>query len=262
MRTSPLFSIRTRNTPYNYDNITTMPKKSKKTNNTAATKAAAAPAAADARSSTDKVERAFVGPSATNTYSGVLIRFVLHLFDSNKNVITDKYISKFDAADTYDKGTQQAALRVKLRTEISAAISEIEPSRDGKPYECFLKIGNEEGRLTYNMVCDFMAGKSNEVEVDRNCAVAYLKDINDGEVNITDDMDAGNGKIRVRVYQSVSAYNAVRSAVAWVYKLARVEMPFANDIGIYINGLKRSISAAKQHLGLKITEGKACLLQI
>ena len=41
--TSPLFSIRTRNTPYNYDNITTMPKKSKKTNNTAATKAAAAP---------------------------------------------------------------------------------------------------------------------------------------------------------------------------------------------------------------------------
>lgn len=151
---------------------------------------------------------------------------------------------------------------MKLRTEISAAISEIEPSRDGKPYECFLKIGNEEGRLTYNMVCDFMAGKSNEVEVDRNCAVAYLKDINDGEVNITDDMDAGNGKIRVRVYQSVSAYNAVRSAVAWVYKLARVEMPFANDIGIYINGLKRSISAAKQHLGLKITEGKACLLQI
>lgn len=138
---------------------------------------------------------------------------------------------------------------MKLRTEISAAIAEIEPSRDGKPYEYFLEIGNEEGRLTYQMVRDFMAGKSNEVEVDRN---AYLKDINDGEVNITDDMDVGNGKIRVRVYQSESAYNAVWSAVAWVYKLARVEMPFANDIGIYINGLKRSIATAKQHLGLKI----------
>jgi len=54
-----------------------MPRKSKKkTNNTAATKAAAAqaaaPAAADARSSTDKVERAFVGTSSTKTYSGVM----------------------------------------------------------------------------------------------------------------------------------------------------------------------------------------------
>ena len=112
-----------------------MPKKSKKTNNTAATKAAAAPAGCSwrkvkHRQSWEGVRR----PLATNTYSGVLIRFVLHLFDSNKNVITDKYVSKFDAADAYDKGTQQAALRVKLRTEISAAIAEIEPSRDGKPY--------------------------------------------------------------------------------------------------------------------------------
>jgi len=236
-----------------------MPKKtSKKTKNPTATKAAAAPAAADARSSTNKVEKAFVGPSSAKNYQGTLIRFVLHLFDSHKTVITDKYVSKFDDADAYDKGTPQAVLRMKLRTAISSAIAEIEPSCDGNPYECFLKIGNEEGALTYQMVRDYMAEKSNEVEVDRKCAIEYLKAINDGgEINITDDMDAGNGKLRVIVYQSESAYNGLRSAVAWVYKLARMEMPFANNIGIYINGLKRNIAAAKQHLGLKITEGKA-----
>eukprot|EP00985_Skeletonema_marinoi_P014757 scaffold7522_cov202-Skeletonema_marinoi.AAC.12 len=138
---------------------------------------------------------------------------------------------------------------MKLRAAIASAIAEMEPSRDGNPYECFLKIRNEEGALSYQMVRDYMAEKSNEVEVDRNCAIKYLNAINDGsESNITDDMDAGNGKLRVIVYQSESAYNGIRSAVVWVYKLARVEMPFANNVGIYINGLKRNIAAAKQHL--------------
>lgn len=99
----------------------------------------------------------FVGPSSAKNYQGTLIRFVLHLFDSHETVITDKYVSKFDDADAYDKRTPQAVLRMKLRAAIASAIAEIEPSRDGNPYECFLKIGNEEGALSYQMVRDYMA---------------------------------------------------------------------------------------------------------
>ena len=48
-----------------------------------------------------------------------------------------------------------------------------------------------------------------------------------------------------------------------MYKLARVEQTeeMQKDMSLFVNGMKRSESAAKQHLGLKITEGKEPLTQ-
>ena len=48
-----------------------------------------------------------------------------------------------------------------------------------------------------------------------------------------------------------------------MYKLARVEQTeeMQKDMSLFVNGVERSESAAKQHLGLKITEGKKPLTQ-
>ena len=69
-------------------------------------------------------------------------------------------------------------------------------------------------------------------------------------------MIVGKDKVRVKVYQSESQYSGIRNALAYVYTSARVPMPFRSELGIYLKGVGRYIAAAKQHLGLKLTEGK------
>ena len=103
-----------------------------------------------------------------------------------------------------------------------------------------------------------MASKYNIVEVERSCAEKYMKEMKI-EDEITSDMVVEDGRVRLKVFQSIDQYNGIRSAVAWVYKVARVEMPFAQELGTYILGITRHVAAAKQHLGLKLTKGKAVL---
>ena len=71
-------------------------------------------------------------------------------------------------------------------------------------------------------------------------------------------MEVGGNKLALKVYQSEAQFGGIQSAVAYVYKAARVEQPtdMAKEMSIFINGMRRTISAAKKHLGLKIAEGK------
>ena len=105
-----------------------------------------------------------------------------------------------------------------------------------------------------------MDTKFNVVEVDRSAAEAYLEGLGE-DSEITPDMEVGGGKVRVKVFQSGSQYTGTRSALAFLYTSARVKMQFADELSIYIKGISRYISAAKQHLGLKLTEGKDSLKQ-
>ena len=103
-----------------------------------------------------------------------------------------------------------------------------------------------------------MSTKFNIVEVERSCAEKYRKDLKLTD-KITPDMIVKDGRVRLKVFQSVEQYNGIRSAIAWVYKVAWVEMPFAKELATYIEGISRHIAAAKQHLGLKLTKGKAVM---
>lgn len=103
-----------------------------------------------------------------------------------------------------------------------------------------------------------MSTKFNVVEVERSCAEKYRKDLKLTD-KITPDMIVKDGRVRLKVFQSVEQYNGIRSAIAWVYKVAWVEMPFAKELATYIIGISRHIAAAKQHLGLKLTKGKAVM---
>lgn len=104
-----------------------------------------------------------------------------------------------------------------------------------------------------------MSTKFNVVEVERSCAEKYRKDLKLTD-KITPDMIVKDGRVRLKVFQSVEQYNGIRSAIAWVYKVAWVEMPFAKELATYIIGISRHIAAAKQYLGLKLTKGKAYFL--
>jgi len=86
-----------------------------------------------------------------------------------------------------------------------------------------------------------MTTKFNVAVVEHSCAEKYMKALKIID-EITPDMVVKDG----RVFHSVEQYNGIRSAIAWVYKVAvaRVEMPFAQDLGTYINNMPRCCSKA------------------
>jgi len=106
-----------------------------------------------------------------------------------------------------------------------------------------------------------MATKTNIVIVDRDNALAYMKAIGKPNPTISNEMEAPGEKVRLQIYQSTSTISAIRSSVGYMYKLARVEQPqkMQSEMSLFVNGMKRNEAAAKQHLGLKITEGKEAM---
>ena len=105
-----------------------------------------------------------------------------------------------------------------------------------------------------------MRTNMNYVSVARDAAEEYIKECNFDTV-ITDEMVDDNGKVRCAVYQSKSQYNGIRSSIAYLYTLARVQQPaeIQKEISTFLKGMDRTIRAAKEKLGLKITEGKKAL---
>ena len=99
------------------------------------------------------------------------------------------------------------------------------------------------------------------VKVDHAAADKYLADIDNGST-VTDSMVLdGTTKVNLTIYQSVSTFSAIRSSIAYLYKLAGVERPAndAVDIAKFMGGMKRVTQAAKMHLGLKLTGGKVAM---
>ena len=137
------------------------------------------------------------------------------------------------------------------------ALKAVHPATNQRPHNSPIKIDGE-GAITYEIVRDFMRTKTNNVKVDRNVAQKYLDEIDNGET-ITDDMvDEVTGKVTLSLYQSYSTFSAIRSSISYLYKLAGVERPkpYITKMNKFMGGMKRITQAAKQHLGLKLTEGK------
>ena len=103
-----------------------------------------------------------------------------------------------------------------------------------------------------------MTTKASVVIVDRDSALAYMKEVGLPTPTITADMEAQDGKVRLQIYQKTGTISAIRSSVGYMFKLARVDQPekLQKEMSVFVNGMKRNEKAAKQHLGLKISEGK------
>ena len=225
-----------------------------------------AAAAANARVDVSQVERTFVSGGTAAGYEDQLVRFIVHLFDNEDSFLTDdarNQMAIYDSSDASNfrrQPTSGGNKRPGLRGYIRRSIKAIQPARDGFPHNSPIKIDGD-GALTYTVVRDYMASKYNTVEVDKDSAVKYLRDTDNAD-QITDEMQTGpSRKVRLRVYQSESQFSAIRSAVGYVYKSARVPMPeeMASEMAIFIQGMKRTVTSAKETLGLKIGEGKDAL---
>ena len=219
-------------------------------------------AAADVRAKSTKVEQAIVGDGSKKNYVGNLVRVGVFLFDNHPEHLVDEHRDKMEEADAQDKADEKTAnARTKLRNYIVHATAAIQAKKDDQPHNSFIKIEDEEDALSYNTILEYFNTKYNVHEVDRSAAESYLKAVHDGSdesFEITSDMlvEGEGDKVRVKVYQSYSQYSGIRNAIAYVYTMARVPMPFQSELCLYLKGAARYIAAAKQHLGLKITEGK------
>jgi len=221
---------------------------------------------ANARADASRVERTFVSGGTATGYEDQLVRFIIHLFDEHDTVLTDEarmQMAMYDHNDASNLQRQRTKGNNKLpelRAYIRRRIKSIRPARDGSPHNSPIKIDGD-GALTYTVIRDYMVSKYNVVEVDRDTAIKYLRET-DNTDQITAEMHTGTArKVPIQVYQSDSQFSAIRSAVGYVYKSARVPMPreMASEMSIFINGMKRTVSAAKETLGLKIGEGKDAL---
>lgn len=226
----------------------------------------AASANANARVHTSLVERSFVSGGTAAGYEDQLVRFIVHLYDNEDSFLTDgarNQMAMYDNSDASNfrrQPTRGGNKRPQLRAYVRRTIKAIQPARDGLPHNSPIKIDGD-GALTYTVIRDYMASKYNTVEVDKDSAVKYLRE-SDNADQITDEMQTGpSRKVTLQVYQSNSQFSAIRSAIGYVYKSARVPMPedMASEISIFINGMKRTVTAAKETLGLKIGEGKDAL---
>ena len=186
-------------------------------------------AIANARLDVSRVERAFVVPKTANDYIGQLIRFLLHLFDNHKGLIPDPYLAQMamfnanDARNTFqEKCTRKDGedTRSELRGYIRRIINNILPAREGAPHNSPFKIDGNDA-LTYEVIRDYMSTKYYVVEVEKEAAIKYRET----SEQVTNQMKTGPRKVKVEAYQSESTFSAIRSAVAYVYKTARVAIP-------------------------------------
>jgi len=221
--------------------------------------AADAPAA-DARPKLAQVEKAFVCSGAIDIYTGQLARFILHVFDNNKEHLVAERLMEMEKADEYDKAHNNPKRRTKLRAFILEAITKFQAKRDNQHHNCVLKIEDEEDALSFETVVNYMDTKFDMVEVERGCAEAYLNAVH-GTCEITPDMLLEGSKVRVKVYRSESHYACIRGALVWMYKTCRIVMPYAQELSLYLTGMSRCVAAAKQSLGLKLMKGKADMKQ-
>ena len=219
--------------------------------------------AADVRAADSQVEQAVVGEGSKKNYVGHIAQFGIFLYDKHPEHLVDEHRANMDEAHEKDKTDEKTAkARTNLRNYIVHATCALQAKKDDQPHNCFIKIEDEEDALSYNTVLEYFNTKYNVHEVDRSAAESYLKAVRDGsgesfEITSAMEVEGEGDKVRVKVYQSFSQYSGIRNAIAWVYTLTRVgEMPFKSELRLYLKGAARYIAAAKQHLGLKITEGK------
>jgi hypothetical protein len=72
------------------------------------------------------------------------------------------------------------------------------------------------------------------------------------------DRNDGGDKVDVLLPLSLSVYTNIQSSISFLYKECRVQIPvkIQSRIGKYMRGMKRINRQMKQHLALKIIEGK------
>ena len=91
----------------------------------------------------------------------------------------------------------------------------IQPSQSGISHNHMIKSDGETV-ITYKVLQDYMASEINASYVEEGGAEGHLRAIERDGI-ITAYMVDNNGKVKCMVYQSISQYRGIRSAINHVY---------------------------------------------
>jgi len=107
---------------------------------------------ANARASTDRDEKSFVGDGSIETYVRQLVRFDTYLFDNHKEKLSDEHLEKMTDAYNEDQ-LRNDRKGTALRNYIAHAVDALKPLHDGQHHNSFLKLDGDEA-LDYDTVVD------------------------------------------------------------------------------------------------------------
>ena len=113
--------------------------------------------------------------------------------------------------------------------------------------------------ITHDVITDYMLTYINYMYVYRSAAEEYIRTCN-LYISITDEMiRESDGKDQVITMQSKSQYNGIRSALAYLFTLARVQLQapttLTRELSTFLKGMDRTIIYKKEKLAVCIRAG-------
>ena len=207
-----------------------------------------------------KVQKTFVEDGSAKDYKGTLIRVMIWLYDTKdyKKYLSDHALRKMNNAQSLDhqsRGNQ----RTKLRTCCKILLNLVSSENSDNNHKSPIRIDGEV-ILPWVVIREYMNSLKRKISVDKKLAMSYIKRIS-AEEGISPPTVTGSnpdGTIDLLASQSLSSYEAVRSCISYLHRLADVVMDqrTKQQMSQFIAGCKRTIANEKQLLGQKITEGK------
>ena len=102
----------------------------------------------NARADVSLVEKSFVAGKSGSDYEGQLVRFILNLFDNNKGLIPDQFLSQMEVFNANDVRTFKKKRtrkdgedpRSELRGYIRSIIKNIQPARGARHIIAHLRL--------------------------------------------------------------------------------------------------------------------------
>lgn len=115
--------------------------------------------------------------------------------------------------------------------------------------------------ITHDVITDYMLTCINYMYVYRSAAEEYIIRTCNLDISITDEMiRESDGEVQVTTMQSKSQYNGIRSALAYLFTLARVQAPttlLTRELSTFLKGMDRTIIYKKEKLAVCIRAGWA-----
>lgn len=216
----------------------------------------------------DTVAKNNVGDGTREGYFNRLVELILWLHDHHQDILTAECktaLGTAKATDVRNRSKKHYAARECIKRFLrrlnskDSSLSPINIVAGGQ------EDGDENEVLSWEIIAEYFDTKQKLVTVDRNLAMAFKKKLDDmSSVQGEEEEDVpivgdANSQVIVAVRLEGSTYDGFRSAICHLYRESNVSMPdeFATSFSRYIKGSKRINLAAKQTLGLKITEGKS-----
>ena len=216
------------------------------------------------RKSKHKISNSFVvDGSYEKTYIHKLVLFMLYLFDDKEEKDLRKFINPSilipameendDAEDhrvweaekekssTSGKRKRKTTIvnnRANLSKYIEERINDSPPVGGKSPLDL-----EGDNAIHVDVITDYMLTRINCTWIDPSAAEEYIKTCKNLDVTITQDMIRKlGGKVQVTTMQSKSQYNGIRSALAYLFTLARVQQPTTStdEMSTFLKGLDRT----------------------